>query len=146
MSWQVIYRGVLWLDTGPAVDERDDATQPWFSTASAWKRPEVIGTLVADPEAGYAVRSGDRPPLLIFLPSFRPTSDGGWRLVGADPFHVNCAPTDKPDGGWGVQCAWPLTIGEPVPSLTITPSINCVGSYHGFVTNGVITDDCEGRR
>ena len=32
-----------------------------------------------------------------------------------------------------------------VPNLTITPSINCPGVYHGFIQNGIITEDCEGR-
>lgn len=35
--------------------------------------------------------------------------------------------------------------GEP-PLLTLTPSINVAGVYHGFIQNGVITDDCEGRK
>jgi hypothetical protein len=38
-----------------------------------------------------------------------------------------------------------LVTGE-LPRVTITPSINCVGTYHGFVTEGVIADDCEGRK
>lgn len=41
-------------------------------------------------------------------------------------------------GGWHVT-------GEP-PAITLTPSINIVGSYHGWIQNGVITDDCEGRK
>ncbi len=39
---------------------------------------------------------------------------------------------------------WTVT-GEP-PNLTMSPSVNIVGSYHGFVTNGVIGDDVEGRK
>lgn len=38
---------------------------------------------------------------------------------------------------------WVVT-GDP-PNVTVTPSINCVGSYHGWLTAGVLTDDCEGR-
>lgn len=33
-----------------------------------------------------------------------------------------------------------------IPNITATPSINCVGVYHGFVTNGEVTEDCEGRK
>lgn len=47
-------------------------------------------------------------------------------------------PTNNPNGGWKVS-------GEP-PNVTATPSINFVGVYHGWVTNGVVTDDCEGRK
>lgn len=40
--------------------------------------------------------------------------------------------------GWEIS-GWGKT-------LTLTPSINIGGIYHGFITNGVITDDCEGRQ
>jgi hypothetical protein len=40
--------------------------------------------------------------------------------------------------GWKVS-------GE-MPNISLTPSINIVGSYHGFITNGVISDDLEARR
>jgi hypothetical protein len=39
--------------------------------------------------------------------------------------------------GWSVS-------GEP-PKVTVTPSINIVGRYHGWITDGVITDDVDGR-
>lgn len=29
--------------------------------------------------------------------------------------------------------------------FTVSPSINIIGDYHGWIQNGVITDDCEGR-
>lgn len=38
---------------------------------------------------------------------------------------------------------WRVT-GE-LPHVTIEPSINVVGRYHGWIRNGIITDDCEGR-
>lgn len=38
---------------------------------------------------------------------------------------------------------WRVT-GE-LPNITITPSINAEGIYHGFVTEGVLSDDVEGR-
>ena len=42
------------------------------------------------------------------------------------------------DGGrWAVS-------GEP-PNITVSPSINVEGIYHGFIRDGVITDDVEGR-
>jgi hypothetical protein len=39
---------------------------------------------------------------------------------------------------------WTVT-GKP-PNVSATPSINFVGKYHGYVTNGVVTDDVEGRK
>lgn len=43
------------------------------------------------------------------------------------------------DGG----LPWKLT-GD-LPFITAEPSINYTGRYHGWVTNGVVSDDCEGR-
>ena len=39
---------------------------------------------------------------------------------------------------------WTVT-GE-APNITVSPSINCIGSYHGWLQNGVLSDDVEGRR
>ena len=36
---------------------------------------------------------------------------------------------------------WTVT-GTP-PTITLQPSVNLVGSYHGYIRNGVITDDVE---
>lgn len=44
---------------------------------------------------------------------------------------------DRPDRTW-------TRTGEP-PNITVTPSINHVGQYHGFLKNGVLTDDVDGR-
>ena len=70
---------------------------------------------------------GKRPPLVVRLPcgydfciDFRARRDGG--AYG---------------DGWAVS-------GTP-PQITLSPSINIVGSYHGWIRDGVITDDCEGR-
>lgn len=40
--------------------------------------------------------------------------------------------------------AWAIS-GTP-PLVTAHPSINIPGRYHGFVQNGIVTDDCEGRK
>jgi hypothetical protein len=39
--------------------------------------------------------------------------------------------------------AWTRT-GD-LPKVTATPSINAIGTYHGWLRDGVLTDDCEGR-
>jgi hypothetical protein len=38
---------------------------------------------------------------------------------------------------------WEVT-GEP-PLITVSPSINILGAYHGWIRDGIISDDCEGR-
>lgn len=37
------------------------------------------------------------------------------------------------------------SVSGDLPNVTVTPSINMVGVYHGWIQNGVITDDCDGR-
>jgi hypothetical protein len=38
------------------------------------------------------------------------------------------------------------TLSGDIPNVTASPSINFVGTYHGWVQNGVVSDDCEGRK
>jgi hypothetical protein len=65
-----------------------------------------------------------RPPLVVKLP-------GG---------HEHCVDM----GGSGNREGWTVT-GSP-PKITVVPSINVHGIYHGWIRDGVITDDCEGRK
>ncbi|MFA6046657.1 MAG: hypothetical protein WC718_16855 [Phycisphaerales bacterium] len=69
---------------------------------------------------------GKRPPICVVLPG------GHW-------FNV-----DSQASGAGDKHGWTVT-GE-APNITVHPSINCVGTYHGWLRNGVLSDDCEGRR
>ena len=48
-----------------------------------------------------------------------------------------CQKDGQSYGGWCVSGQAPL--------ITVNPSINIHGAYHGFLQNGVISDDCEGR-
>jgi hypothetical protein len=48
------------------------------------------------------------------------------------------------DGEGTNGCRWTRT-GTP-PEITMSPSINFTGSYHGWVQNGYVTEECEGRR
>lgn len=68
-----------------------------------------------------------RLPLMIFTPA------GWW---SPDQRALN-------EQGWHGE-GWKVT--GTVPQITATPSINFPGRYHGFVQNGVLTDDCEGRK
>jgi hypothetical protein len=71
---------------------------------------------------------GKRPPLVVVLPS-------------GLPFCVDHR-FSQHNGKKGPQPGWTVT-GE-APHLTLTPSINEVGRYHGFLTNGVLSDDLDG--
>lgn len=50
-----------------------------------------------------------------------------------------CVDSIASTGGEG----WEVT-GEP-PKITVHPSIHIIGRYHGWIRDGVITDDCDGR-
>lgn len=43
----------------------------------------------------------------------------------------------------GTKQKWNVT--GSAPTFTLSPSINCEGVYHGWIQNGIITEDCEGR-
>jgi hypothetical protein len=67
---------------------------------------------------------GKRPPLIVRLPSGRNFSIDGKAKSGSD--------------GW-------IVTGDP-PKITVNPSINHVGDYHGWLQNGVLSDDVDGRK
>lgn len=52
------------------------------------------------------------------------------------PWIVDQLASDS-NGGW--------TVTGEFPNITVTPSINATNVYHGWITNGVISDDLEGR-
>lgn len=69
-------------------------------------------------------RMAQRKPLLVLLP-------------GPVVFGIDSAVSGE-TRGWQVS-------GE-APNITVSPSINCIGQYHGWLRGGIISDDCEGRR
>jgi hypothetical protein len=74
----------------------------------------------------YRDHAGRRAALWVALPN------------GTDFCLDACTSAGLASGdGWTV-------IGEP-PTITVSPSINCIGSYHGWLQNGVLSEDCEGR-
>lgn len=71
-----------------------------------------------------------RPPLLVFLPGV------GWWCVDS-AYSANGQPVPSRE-------SWAVT-GEP-PRITLSPSVDLPGLYHGWIRDGVISDDVEGRR
>ncbi len=97
------------------------------------------------PEPGFAhsrlmsdhyrtVVAPTRMPLMLVLPGKN----------GMDLFPIDRIVSGGDGRGWNVTIVGELVDGQK-PDVTITPSINCTDSYHGHVTNGVITDDVDGR-
>lgn len=87
---------------------------------------------------------GKRPPLFVCLPAFY---ENGFR--SSQWFLMDRASSrslsKKKTSGWDVIIEGVLVNGEQ-PNITVRPSINCVGSYHGYIKQGVIGDDVENRK
>lgn len=106
-----------------------DARPPWddWKIGDAWwarADDDAFPTLVGTRHAGL------ERVLWVVLPG----------VHGLYPFCVHSPATREGPAGEG----W--TVTGDAPMITVSPSINVVGSYHGWIQNGVITDDCEGRK
>lgn len=101
---------------------------PWM--INVFKTPEeLIKSTFISPEY---IRDwcGKRPPIVVILPN-------------GDRFMVDkCA--YQQDHGW--------TVTGEAPNITLSPSINCIREehpktgYHGWLQNGILSDDLEGRK
>ena len=99
-----------------------------------WHDPELFPAAgTPRPEHGYlsrqyfAAHAGRRAALMVVLPNHH--------AICLDA----CATGHFDDGdGW--------TVTGDAPNVTVSPSINWIGSYHGWLQGGVLSDDCEGRR
>jgi len=97
--------------------ENPDADDPYY-----WFRMFVEPNKLSD---FYQQNNSHRPPLLVWLP--------GRTLFCVDS---KCWNSGGYYGGWQVT-------GD-APCITVSPSIDIGGSYHGFLQNGVIGDDVAG--
>jgi hypothetical protein len=99
-----------------------------------WPAPWMVEGKYGETEARkylstsyYRDHFGKRPPLVVKLP------DGS----------EFCVDSQYMTGGVGNGNGWTVT-GTP-PLITVAPSVNIVGSYHGWISNGEISNDVEGR-
>ena len=99
--------------------------------APDWEKSNIIS------DRYKAEWAGKRPPLMVCLPSKHDPHGDRFLLD-------RCAGGAKDRKGWKITIKGELVPGEK-PNITVHPSINCIGSYHGHIKNGRITDDCEGR-
>lgn len=121
MAWQIVYHA--------------EEPQEW-QVGDMWPVPHWANSNIISKRYKEEY-SKTRPPLKVILPSSH--SKHG------DIFLIDRFASDDPnEKGWEVILVGELVDGQ-TPDITLKPSINCVGSYHGYITNGVITDDCEKR-
>ena len=82
----------------------------------------------------------ERPPIIVYLP----LAPGVGEHSGF-PF----SPDEKYRGGqWGAnldRMGWTVTGRLEDSTLTVQPSVNVIGTYHGWIGNGMVSDDVEGR-
>lgn len=111
------------------------ADQP--ATGDCWYAPWLVD------DARYAERykfllsdyydahnRASRPPLIVKIP-------GAYGTFNID------APVSPGDRTTDARHGWEVT-GTP-PNVTVHPSINAVGHYHGWLKDGVLSDDVDGR-
>lgn len=89
-------------------------------------------------------------------------TDEGKEYVGEDNLPIGAMWQGQDSHVWGIklpgECGlnrfcpeleydhhhW--TVTGSVPRITVTPSVDCKGQYHGFITDGVVSADIEGRK
>jgi hypothetical protein len=106
---------------------------PWkeLRVGDMWFAPHLLTTPHAmfKPSPNYARdHAGKRLPLMVRLPGVSDFSIDGMAWKDGQTY----------GDGW--------TVTGEAPLITVTPSINIVGSYHGHLQNGIITDEVEGRK
>ena len=116
----------------PTFEPSDPPEKRWPSVGEMWFAPWLLDDPhphVGDELSPNYLRDwkGKRPPLIV-------------RLPGVCDFLVDGrAWRDGKSYGDG----WVVT-GTP-PLITVSPSINVGGIYHGYIRDGIITPDVEGR-
>jgi hypothetical protein len=108
---------------------------PWILVPNAegeddWRKKELgsrYWNLPSQPERPR------RAPILICLPD-----DGSSPTIWCPDQMAWNGDQGSHGHGWEVNGI--------LPNVTITPSINYPMRYHGWVTSGVVSDDCEGRK
>lgn len=119
MTWQLFE-----IAPDADYDVKDQPGAYWFVPAYAPDGEQRQHFLDRIASAEYKRDWADkRAPIMVCLPS------RSWWLIDQR--------IDGNESGW--------TITGEAPNLTAHPSINHVGLYHGWLQNGVLTDDVEGR-
>lgn len=89
----------------------------------------------------YWEHNSSRKPIVLALPILYYGGPEAGYYMGINPFVVDgqCFNTSQ-----GYYDGW--TVNGVPPLLTISPSINMVDRYHGWLQNGVLSDDVDGRK
>lgn len=111
----------------------EDESTPWPPVGAMWYTHSMPTT--PDEFPGLAPEYWRdhfpaRRPIVVMMPS----KNAYGEIVGF-PFTVDSKQRDE--HGYK-DCGW--TVTGDIPNVTVSPSINAVGIYHGWLQNGVISD------
>lgn len=124
---------------GDSVWVGDTPDRPWTPGEVFWI-PDYYERRLS--ELFRAEVAAERRGIMVMLPM----RGGGTNPDGTPhgvPFCIDSFPTSDKTSHWNVSVDLrSLVVGEK-PEITVTPSINCHGLYHGYYTNGVIGPDLE---
>lgn len=97
-----------------------------YNVGDCWYAPWLVHH--AGMGQNYIDVLGTRSPIEIVLPRGWIWSPDKMAYTQALKYHGR---------GWAVT--------GKLPDINVTPSINMI-EYHGYVTNGYVTEDCEGKK
>lgn len=120
----------VWLDENPYIDEnRPRFTGQGLVGSTYYAKPDGYPRLSRHYREHVA---STRPPILVIVPT---------RQGGQIAFCIDSHPTNDENGAWTVDVDMASLVAGQKPDITVAPSIDCVGLYHGFLQAGVLTDD-----
>ena len=148
MSWQVIWRG----ERPSCLDENGKRIGPdvigdawWSQSQKDWDEyyNEAKKSWIYSKQFVAKYEAGDkRRPIMIQFPPYSFCIDAPWYNSdlpnGGNPEH----------DGWTVLITGPMIVGQPL-NVTLAPSVGLgkgMKDYHGFLTNGIISDDLSGKK
>lgn len=112
-----------------------------YRTEVAPIRQPIVVILPSRPRPAQPAQpaSGDQP-----AQPARPARSAGAFGFCIDTHPVNPDEPPDPSKAWTVAVDLASLVIGAKPLITVSPSIDCKGAYHGFLTAGTITDDLGG--
>lgn len=109
------------------VDSKPYLGDEFYRPGAMWFGERSADPFTYDMWPSDEFMNSSRKPLYVLLPS---------NARYLEYFFIDMKDYED-KGGWRYT-------GTP-PIITVTPSINCVGRYHGYVQDGYVSKDVEGR-
>jgi hypothetical protein len=128
VSWTVV-----WREKRPENPQIGDA---WFYKPEEEGGGDYYPREFMEKRMSAAFAFANRPAIFVVLPDKDNFCvDWAWWSNGV---------VNEAKAGWNVALLEPPVIGQKL-RITLTPSINAP-PYHGFITDGVISNDVSGRK